>query len=154
MIDKNGLFSLVPHRGRMFLLGRVNCYDLEEDSLEAEYDITEECLFFDPIAGGIPAWAGIELAAQTISALFGLKRRAIGKEPRLGFLLSVSMMKTEIPVFRAGSTLMLKSKKINCIDLMYTFECFIFLEGINVFRAKLTAVDVDDESVFKGNGIK
>lgn len=147
MIEKDNLISLVPHRGRMFLLGRVSKYDLEECSVEAEYDITEDCLFYDPVAGGVPVWASVELVAQAISVLFGLMRRAIGLEPKLAFLLSVSLLKAETPVYKTGSTVVLKAIKVNCIEKMYTFDCSAFLEGRNVFSAKLTAVDADDEMI-------
>jgi len=148
-MEKDELLSLVPHRGSMYLLGRVTSYDLAEYSVEAEYDISEDCLFFDPAVGGVPSWVNVELVAQAISVLFGLKRREMGKKPRLGYLLSVSSMKTEVPVLAAGSTLVLKANKINYIEMIYTFECFAFLEGRNVFYAKLTAIDVDDDEEIK-----
>ena len=146
LIGKEELLSLVPHRSGMFLLDRINSYDLEEYSVEAEYDISENCLFFDSAAGGIPAWVCIEFIAQVISVLFGLKRREMGEKSRLGFLLSVSSMKTELPVFKVGSTVVLKAHKINCIDMIYTFDCSAFIEGKNVFKSKLTAIDVEDEA--------
>ena len=145
MIDRDELYSLVPHRGKMFLLSRILEFNSVEYSAQAEYDVREDCLFYDPAIGGVPSWVCIEFAAQVVSAVFGLKRREIGKEPRLGFILSVSMMKTGIPVFNAGSTLAIEVKKINCMDLTYTFDCSAFLDGKNVFKAQITAVDVDDE---------
>ena len=142
MIEKDELISLVPHRGRMYLLSRVKSYDMKARRLEAEYDITENCLFFDPCAGGVPAWVSFEFIAQAISVLFGLTRREMGKKPEIGFIMSVSSVKSEIPVFKAGTTVEIKVKEINCMDMVYSFEGFVFLEGRKVFEGKLTAMDV------------
>ena len=147
MIEKDELLSILPHRGKMFLLSRVNSYDLEEYSLEAEYDITENCIFYDPEFGGVPAWAGFEFIAQAISALVGLWRRERGEEAKLGFIMSVSSVKISLPCFKAGDTAELKVKRINRMDMVYTFEGFIFLAGRKVFEGKMTILDVDDEKM-------
>ena len=147
MIEKDELVSLVPHRGRMFLLSRVKKYDLKDGYLEAEYDITENCLFYDPALEGVPSWVSFEFIAQAISALFGLKLREKGKKPKIGFIMSVSSMKAEIPFFGSGSTLEIKAKEINCIDMVYSFEGFIFLEGRMVFEGKLTVMEVEDDKM-------
>ena len=149
MIEKDELISLVPHRGKMYLLSRVNKYDLGVRCLEAEYDITESCLFYDPEAGGVPSWVSFELIAQSVSVLFGLQRRAMGKEPKIGFVMSVSSVKSELPVFKAGTTAEIKVKEINNIDMVYTFEGFVFIEGRKVFEGKLTAMDVEKSPTFQ-----
>ena len=147
MIDKKELLSIIPHRSRMFLLSRVINYNLEEYSLEAEYDITENCIFYDPEFGGVPAWAGFEFIAQAISALVGLWRRERGEEVKLGFIMSVSSVKINLPSFKIGDTAELKVKRINSMDMVYTFEGFIFLGGRKVLEGKMTILDVDDEKM-------
>jgi len=147
LIENDELVSLVPHRGRMLLLSRVLGYNMKEYSVEAEYDITEDCIFYDHAAGGVPAWAGFEFIAQAISVLFGLKRREMGKEPKIGFLMSISSMKTGLPVFKAGTTVGLKAKEISRIDMVYSFECSAYLDGQIVLEGKLTAMDVDDKKM-------
>jgi len=147
LIENDELVSLVPHRGRMFLLSRVSKCDMKEYSVEAECDITEDCLFYDPIAGGVPVWVGFEFIAQAISVLFGLKRREMGKEPKIGFLMSISSMKTGVPVFKAGTRVGHQAKEISHIDMVYSFECFAFLDGRVVLEGKLTAMDVDERKM-------
>ena len=145
MIEKEELFSIIPHRGRMLLLSRIKGYNLEERSIEAEYDITGDCLFYDPSADGIPAWTGFEFIAQAISALSGLRGRERGEEPKIGFILSVSSAKIGIPYFRAGNTAEIRTKEIGRMDSVYTFEGEVFLEGRKVFEGKLTVMDVDND---------
>ena len=147
MIEKDEVLSLVPHRNRMFLLDRVTTYDLEEYSIEAEYTITEDCLFYDPAIGGVPAWVSFEFIAQAISVLFGLTRRRMGKEPKLGFIMSVSSMKIGIPLIKTGSTVELKVKEINRMGLVYSFECSALLDGRTFLEGKLTAMDVEEEKM-------
>ena len=144
-MEKNELLSILPHRDRMILLSRVTGYSLEDFTLDAEYDITEDCVFFDPGAGGVPAWAGFEFLAQSISALVGIWRREIGQNTRLGFIMSVSAMKAAVSVFRAGSTVALKVKRINRIDMVYTFDCAALLDGRRVLEGRITTLDVNEE---------
>lgn len=143
---KEELLSLIPHRDGMVLISRIKRYDLEDFSLDAEYDITEDCVFYDQGFGGVPAWAGFEFLAQSISALVGIRRHEIGENARLGFLLSVSAMKMAVPVLPAGCTVELKVKRINRIDMVYTFECLALLDGAKVLEGKITTLDVDEET--------
>jgi predicted hotdog family 3-hydroxylacyl-ACP dehydratase len=145
MIEKEELLSFMPHRGRMLLLDRIKEYDMEEHSIEAEYLITEDCLFYDSAAAGVPAWVGFEFIAQAISAFKGLKDRAEGKQPGMGFILSVSQMRIDIPFFPAGNIIEIKAKEICHMDSVYTLEGEILLEGRKALEGKLTVIDVDDE---------
>jgi len=147
LIEKDELYSLVPHRTKMFLLSRVSRYNLKEFSLEAEYDIAEDCVFYDHELGGVPAWAGFEFIAQAISALVGLWRRERGEGVKLGFIMSVSSMKIGLPLFRAGNTVKIRVKKISQIDMVYSFEGSVFLEGRTILDGKITVLDVDEEKM-------
>jgi len=144
IIEIEELQSLVPHKGRMFLLNKINSYDLKEGRLEAECDITEDCLFYDPASGGVPSWLSFEFSAQAISGLFGLRRREMGKKPKIGYIMSVSSLKTEVPFFRPGTTVQIKVKEINRIDTVYSFDSFVFLDGRKLYEGKLTVMDVEE----------
>jgi len=147
LIEKDELLSLVPHRGCMFLISRVHKYDLEEFSLEGEYVISGDCIFFDKEAGGVPAWAGLEFMAQAVSVLVGLWRRERGEDIRLGFLVSMSSVKILNSIFELGEILELKVKLINQIDTVYTFDGSVSLDGITVLQGKMTMLDVDEEKM-------
>jgi predicted hotdog family 3-hydroxylacyl-ACP dehydratase len=144
-IEKNDLYSVIPHRGRMMLLTRITGYSLEDWSLEAEYHINEACIFFDNELSGVPSWAGFEFMAQAISAFVGIKIRELGEEPKMGFILSVSSMKFEIPVFKTGDIAQIEVRKIGEMDNVYTFEGKINVNGCKVLEGKLTVMEIAHE---------
>jgi predicted hotdog family 3-hydroxylacyl-ACP dehydratase len=129
----------------MLLLSRVKAYNLREQTIEAEYHITEDCLFYDSAMAGVPAWVGFEFIAQAISAYSGIKDRENGVAPQMGFILSVSSMRIGIPLFKAGTTVEIKTREIDCMDLTFTYEGEILLEGEKVMEGKLTVMKVNNE---------
>jgi len=147
IIEKDGLSSLMPHKGRMLLITGIREYDLDERSLCAECHITDENLFYDPVIGAVPSWVGFEFIAQAISVLSGLRARMKGEEPRIGFIMSVSSMRIEVPSFKAGSIVEIRVKQRDAFDLVYSFAGEIFLEGRKVMEGKLTVMDANDEQI-------
>jgi predicted hotdog family 3-hydroxylacyl-ACP dehydratase len=148
-VERDELMALLPHKGKMFLLSRLRAYDLERGILSGEYDITGDCLFYNPALGGIPSWVGVELMAQSISALSGLKGRLKGKKPNPGFILSVSNMRIDIPVLKAGTTAVITIRQDCQMDTIYTFYGVVAAEGKEAVEAKLTVMEVDDISVLR-----
>ena len=146
MIEKEELLSILPHRGRMLLLSRITGYDVEKRTIEAEYHVTEDCIFYDPAAKGVPAWAGFEFLAQSISAFSGIRDRAKGKPPQIGFVLAVSKMQFGLSFFDAGSTITIKAKEVDNVCPVYVYDGEIFLNSKKVLGGKLTLMDVDDEN--------
>jgi len=146
MIEKEELLSILPHRGRMLLLSRVVAYNLEERSIETEYHVTEDCLFYDSAAMGVPAWVGFEFIAQSISAFSGIRDRAEGVPPKKGFVLAVSQLKMGLNFFKTGSIITIRSKEIENIYPVYAFEGEIFLDGKKVLEGRLTVMEVDSEN--------
>jgi predicted hotdog family 3-hydroxylacyl-ACP dehydratase len=145
MIEKEEMLSIIPHRDRMLLLTKVNEYDFKEESIEAEYHITEDCLFYDPAAAGVPAWVGFEFIAQAVSAFMGIKTRARGEPVKIGFILSVSQVRIGLPLFKTGSIITIKAKEFECMYPLYIYTGEIFIEGRKVLEGKLTVMEVDDE---------
>jgi len=146
-IEKEELFSVIPHRGRMLLLSRVKRYNTKEKTIEAEYNITGDCLFYDSALGGVPAWVGFECIAQAVAALSGIQDCKNGAAPKMGFILSVSAMRIGLPFFGIGSVAEIRAKEIDRVDLVSTFEGEIFLEGRKVLEGKMTVMEVNDEKV-------
>ena len=143
MFEKNELQTLLPHRGKMLLLSRVKEYNPTEGSLCAEYDITEDCIFYDQKVNGVPAWAGFEFMAQAISVLSGIRNRELGREPKMGFILSIPIMRIDIPVFKIGRVVEIHVKENDCMDLVYTFEGEVFLDGAKVMEGKLMVMEIN-----------
>jgi predicted hotdog family 3-hydroxylacyl-ACP dehydratase len=137
--------TIVPHKGKMLLLSRIIGYNLEEQTLCAEYDITENCIFYNPAIGGVPAWVGFEFLGQAISALSGLRGHMSGDEPKIGYILSVSSMQIDIHFFKAGNTVQINVKESGRMDQVYNFEGTIFLEGKKVLDGKLTVIETTGE---------
>ena len=145
MIEKNELLSVIPHKGKMVLLSRITNYNLENQTIEAEYDITKECIFYDPQIEGVPAWAGFEFIAQSIAAISGLKERAKNKPPKLGFVLGLSQVRINAPFFKLGSIVKIKTKKTeNEYPVMY-FIGELFVNDQKIFSGRLTVLEADDE---------
>ena len=146
MIENDELLELIPHRGKMLLLSKVNSYDYKEMHLCAEYNVTPDCVFFDPAIGGVPSWAGFEFIAQAISVLSGIRNRELGIKPRMGFILSIPSMKMEIPLFKSGSCVELRVKQKDATDMIYTFAGEAFLEGKKVIEGKLMVMEINEEN--------
>ena len=146
MIEKDELLSIIPHRGRMLLLSKVIDYDLEVRRIEAEYHITEDCIFYDSAAMGVPAWVGFEFLAQAFCALCGIRDREMGVPPKKGFVLAVTKLQTGLPFFKTGSIICIKAKETERMDPVCFLEGELFLDDKKVLEGKLTIMEVDDES--------
>jgi len=144
LIEQEELKTLIPHQGKMMLLSRIIEYDLKQ-SIRSEYDITEKCIFYDPAAKGVPAWAGFEFMAQSISVLSGLRSREKGEKPKIGFILSVPFLRIGIPLFRNGSPVEIRMLETDCTDMIFTFTGEVFAEGVKAMEGKLMVVEVNDE---------
>ena len=146
MIEKEELQSIIPHSGRMLLISRVIDYSLEERRIETEYDITEDCLFYDSVSQGVPGWAGFEFIAQSVSAFIGIRDRGKVKH-QFGFILSVSQIAIGLPFFSAGSIIKIKAEEIDHVDSVYVFNGEIFLEDKKILTGKITVMDADSEQL-------
>jgi len=144
VIEREELETLIPHQGKMLLLSRVIEYDIEH-GIRAEYDITRNCLFYDPVLDGVPAWAGFECMAQAVSVLSGLRSREKGERPKLGFILSVPSMRIEVPLLKPGTSLEVCVHEVDCTEMIYTFEGTALAEGKKVMEGKLMVMEVSDE---------
>ncbi|GHV74029.1 hypothetical protein AGMMS49940_13310 [Spirochaetia bacterium] len=146
-IERDELLTLLPHKGKMFLLSRIAAYDTSGRSLSAEYDITRDCLFYDPVLGGVPGWVSFECMAQSIAALAGITSREKGEPPRMGCILSVSNMEIMRPLLQAGTTVQIRVQEDYADGGVSTFDC-----AGNAALAKITVMDMDDLSVFTKGG--
>jgi predicted hotdog family 3-hydroxylacyl-ACP dehydratase len=142
LIEKEKLLSVVPHRGKMLLLSGVKGYNLNERSIEAEYHITSDCLFYDPAIAGVPAWVGFEFIAQAISAYSGIRDRENGIPPKMGYILSVASMRMDVSMFGNGSTVEIRAKEIEHVDMVGTFKGEILLHGVKVLEGRLMVMEI------------
>ena len=111
LIEHDELINYLPHKGKMFLLSRVTQHDVNNHTITSEYDITENCIFYEPEFDGVPTWAGFEFMAQGISALTGITNREKGREPLPGFILSVMEFKADIGYLKNNTTIKMKIRE-------------------------------------------
>ena len=148
MIDvfdtKELISELVPHKGKMLLLDRVRDYDLKENSITTEVDISRDNMFYEEELGGVPIWVAFEYMAQSVSALSGLQGRTKGEKTKVGFIMSVSGFNADVPVFKLGETVVVNVLEKTRNDNAVTFEGSATVNGTLAVTAKLNTVEVDD----------
>lgn len=115
--------ELVPHKGPMLLLDKV--IESGEDHLISQVTIKENMLFCDE--HGLPAYVGIELMAQTIAALAGLRAINKGEDIKIGMLLGSRNYHCEGTHFPLHSTVKISVK-----------EVFFEQDGLAVFECRAT----------------
>lgn len=147
---KEATSELVPHKGKMLLLDRVQNYSLEDVNITTEIDISRNSLFYEDDLGGIPAWVAFEYMAQSISALSGIYGRTKGDKPKVGFIMSVSGFKADIPVFKDGETVVVTVHETVRMDKAVTFDGVAKVGDKIAVIATLNTVEVDDPKATLG----
>ena len=136
----------------MLLLSNIIDYNLEEGSLSSEYHITEDCIFFDSAAGTVPSWAAFECIAQSFAAFSGIKDSktevsaalASNTKPKVGFIISVSKIQFFLPVIKPGSTIVIKVKELDNLDMITNFEGKVFLGDTKVLEGEFTVMAANE----------
>ena len=146
-IPHDELETLLPHKGKMFLLSRVTQHDVFEHTITSEYDITPDCIFYEETLDGVPSWAGFEFMAQGISALTGITNKTLGRKPRPGFLLSVVDFMASVPLLKNGTTIKMNVKEDYRADDVYRYNCALYAhrgDAEPAATAKNTVMETDD----------
>ena len=141
---KERVSELVPHKGKMLLLDRVQNYSIESVSITTEIDISRDTFFYEEDLGGVPAWVAFEYMAQSISALSGIYGRSKGDKPKVGFIMSVSGFKTDVASFKEGETVVVSVHETIRMDSAVTFDGTASVGGKTVVTATLNTVEVDN----------
>ncbi|MDE5613160.1 MAG: hypothetical protein K2I74_00700 [Treponemataceae bacterium] len=145
VIEKDELMTLVPHKGKMFLIDRITDYDSAAWNIASETVVRESCLFYDKAASGIPNYALFEFIAQTISALTGIVVREHNLPVRMGFILSVSSLTFSVPIIRAGQVVSIRAERTGEAGNVYTFAADVSVDGAAIGSGKLTVLEVREE---------
>ena len=77
--------SVLPHAAPMILIDEA--VRTGDAAAESTVHVTEDAMFYDAEAGGVPSYVGIEYIAQTVAAHAGAAAVANGDPVRVGFLL-------------------------------------------------------------------
>lgn len=144
MIKNEDLKFLVPQKGKMFLIGEVLDADIESWKVESRTMMTENSMFFDKEAVGVPNYVCFELAAQTVAALTGLNAREKHLEPNMGLILSVSNFHFDFNFIEAGKAVNVKVFRESEMDNIYSFCADFFIDEKHSGSGKLTLMEMTE----------
>ena len=127
------------HRDSMLLLDRL--LDSGGDTTRCTWTVVEGGPFVVP-GVGIPTYTGVEFMAQCIAVHAGVRARANGLGPPLGFLLGTRHFRSYVSDFVIGS-----QYRTTCNELirdssgMGSYDCSIDLQGNVVAEARLSVLE-------------
>jgi predicted hotdog family 3-hydroxylacyl-ACP dehydratase len=147
-ISGEELLGLLPHKGKMLLISRLISYDVPARTLCSEFDVDENCLFYDPALGGVPSLVSFEFMAQAVSALSGITGRVRGLPPLMGFILSVSSLELPLALYPSGSTLRVEIAAEQRVGTVSSFHGTVWLGAEKAAGAKLMVMDIEDPAAF------
>jgi predicted hotdog family 3-hydroxylacyl-ACP dehydratase len=128
--------DLVPHRGPMSLLDRIDDYG--EDWLRASVEIRPGSLF--ATSDGVPAWVGIEYMAQAAAAFGGIDQVQRGEPPSIGLLIGARYYRSMVQVFPLGIRLDVLAKiALRDADDFAAYDCSLIAAGNRLAECILKA---------------
>lgn len=137
--------EVVPHSGDMSLLDQM--IELDAERIVCTTVIRGGGLFNDA-DGGFPAWAGVELMAQSVAAWAGAHALNEQKPIRLGFLLGTRHYECNVDSFPVGCTLRIEAQRAFHDDNgMGSFACRVEGPGIEA-QARLSVFSPPDADLF------
>lgn len=141
-IEKDELSTLVPHRGKMFIIDRITDWDAQSWNITSETKIGTDFMFYDEKLDAAPNYACFEIIAQTISALTGIYARENNLPPNMGFILSVSNLHFEFDSIKEGQVVTALAHREAAVDNVYSFTAELLLDGKPAGSGKLTVMEV------------
>jgi predicted hotdog family 3-hydroxylacyl-ACP dehydratase len=137
--------DVVPHSGDMSLLEHM--IELDGERIVCTTTIRAGGLFSDA-DGSFPAWAGVELMAQSVAAWAGAHALNEQRPIRLGFLLGTRQYECNVDSFPAGCTLRVEAERaFHDENGMGSFACRIEAPGIEA-QARLSVFSPPDADLF------
>lgn len=120
--------SLLKHRRGMLLIDRLVDYD--DNSITAEVTIREDSTFCKN--GAVPAWVGLEYAAQGVGVYAGVYEKKLGHPTKVGFLLGCRKYKTTLSQFSVGMTIRIHVLEDFRDENMGVYQCTLYDENNNI----------------------
>ena len=142
--------DLIKHRRGMLLVDRLVSYNLSE--VVVEVVLKEDASFLNE--DYVPAWVGIEYAAQAVAAWAGLQAIQDDKETKIGLLLSCRKYKSTRPRFMLGEVLNVHAREEFSDGQMGAYSCSIYDEaGNEVVTVSLSAFMPENVEEIKGMSV-
>lgn len=137
------LSEFVPHSSPMVLLDKI--VDFEQNSLTAQFQVTDQSRFYCPELKGIESWMGIEYMAQAVAALAGVRAYLVGQPVKLGFLLGTRKFEIYQTLFATNQTYQVVITELFMDDFgLGAFDCSILHNESLVCQAKLNVFESND----------
>lgn len=121
------LDSLLLHQTPLRLLDGIR--EVSAERCIAWTEVSPAAWYADA-EGAMPAWFGLELMAQAVSAYSGAQKTAQGRPLRVGLLLGTQSYLCSLPAFPAGSILDIDAR-------LHYFDG----SGVSAFRCELRRQD-------------
>ena len=142
--------DLIKHRRGMLLVDRLVSYNLSE--VVVEVVLKEDASFLNK--DYVPAWVGIEYAAQAVAAWAGLQAIHDDKEAKIGLLLSCRRYKSTRPRFMLGEVLNVHAREEFSDGQMGAYSCSIYDEaGMEVVMVSLNTFMPENVKEIKGMAV-
>jgi predicted hotdog family 3-hydroxylacyl-ACP dehydratase len=133
--------EILPHGPAMVVIDRLVAYDGTKSVASAT--VRRDSKFFEET--GIPAWAGIELMAQTVAAHAGFEARLRGEPPKIGFLLGTRSYECRVAEFPLGAELKITVERLFTEAGLGSFNCTIEHDEVLASAVISTFQPDDDE---------
>ncbi|MBQ4379123.1 MAG: hypothetical protein II821_08015 [Treponema sp.] len=145
IIEHEELSKILPHKGKMFIIGRITNANPAEWTIESETEITPDFMFYDKNAGGAPNYACFEIVAQTIAALTGLIARESAATPKMGFILSVSNLHFDFDIIKSGEKVKVRTFRDSQVENVYSVKAEIYIDDKFSGEGKITAMVAEND---------
>ena len=144
------IVDLIKHRRGMLLVDRLVSYDVS--GVVVEVVLKKDTSFLNE--NYVPAWVGIEYAAQAVAAWAGLQAIQGDKETKIGLLLSCRRYKSTRPRFMLGEVLNVHAREEFSDGQMGIFSCSIYDEaGKEVVTVSLNTFMPENVKEIKGMAV-
>jgi predicted hotdog family 3-hydroxylacyl-ACP dehydratase len=140
--------KLIPHRPPMMLIDEV-VGEVEEGLIVIARP--DSRAWYAREDGSMPAWIGIELMAQAISAWAGLQEYKAGMPPRKGFLIGTREYTSKSSSFAAGKPLFIEVHRVfSDPQGLAAFNCLIRDDTTMLAEAVVKVINVDSYEAAMG----
>ncbi len=120
--DFPAIHTVVPHKPPMILIHHILSFG--EESITCDVHLGRPSLFTRP-DGTVPAWVGLEYAAQTVAAYAGMDAEGKGGTPKIGFLIGARTFTSNTSEFNQNQVLEIKATLLFSDEQLGVFECSI-----------------------------
>jgi predicted hotdog family 3-hydroxylacyl-ACP dehydratase len=139
----------LPHASPMVLLEQV--LEVGEEHAQCAVTVSSDGVLapFLDAQGALPGWYGIELMAQAIGVWSGWHGRQSAQPPQLGMLLGGRAIYCELPVFTAGSKLLVSVQQLLKDEKLASFECEISIDNVRIAQGRLNTYQPDQQEIIQ-----